>query len=512
MAITVARMRRAMRREVLGVDVGGALNLVGAIVRYLSLAFLLPVAIAIGYGDPAWPFLVAAALTAAFGWTLTLVTHGRETVGAREGFLVVSLTWVLGAFFISLPYLFAEPQLRDPVDAYFEAMSGMTTTGASVLTDIEALDRSMAMWRQFSQWLGGMGIIVLALAVLPRLRIGGRQLMEFEAPGPELEPLSVRIRDTARRLWFLYVGFTLLLILVLSLVGWSGLDERMTFYDAVAHAFTTLPTGGFSPRARSLEEFAAVSQWVIVVFMMIAGANFVLMYRALVRREPRVLVRDEELRLYVGLLAVGAIILFLDLASEGIATGEAGIRQAVFEAVATMTTTGYAVTDYAANWTALGFMVLVFLMFVGGSAGSTGGAIKVVRILLLGRILGRELDQTVHREAVLPLRFNRRIVEERTVRAVGVFVLLYVVVFALGALVIGIDSGRADVGVRPFDAVAAAATTIGNVGPALGFAGPMGSFQPFSDLSKGVMIVLMWMGRLELIPVVVLFTKSYWRA
>jgi trk system potassium uptake protein len=512
MAVNAARLRRAVRRETIGVEIGGAVNVVGTILLYFSLAFLFPAAIALGYGEPVWPFLAAGAITAAVGVALERAVPGREEIGAREGFLVVSLTWLLGALVVSLPYLFAEPQLRSPIDAYFEAMSGMTTTGATVLTDIPALDHSIMMWRQFSQWLGGMGIIVLALAVLPRLRVGGRQLMEFEAPGPELEPLATSIRDTARRLWLLYVGISAAMVVSLTAVAWTGLDDRMSFYEAVAHTFTTLPTGGFSTRARSIEEFGAASQWIITFFMVVAGANFALTYRALVRRQPRFATRDEELRLYIGFLALATIILFLDVVHEGIHAGEEALRHAAFQTASMMTTTGYASVDFARDWTALAAIVLVALMFIGGSAGSTGGAIKPIRILLMGRILRRELDQTVHPEVVAPIRFNGAVVNERTLRAVAAFVVLYVLVFAVGALLIAIDSGRVGVNVGAFDAVAASATTLGNVGPGFGFAGPMGSFDPFSPLSKAVMIVLMWMGRLELIPIAVLLTRAYWRA
>jgi trk system potassium uptake protein TrkH len=479
--------------------------------RYLSLAFLFPVGIALGYDEPFWPFLAAGLITAAFGFGVERVTQGRETVGAREGFLIVSLAWVLAALFVSLPYLFAEPQLRNPLDAYFEAMSGMTTTGASVLTDIPALDHSMAMWRQFSQWLGGMGIIVLALAVLPRLRVGGRQLMEYEAPGPEVAPLAASIRATARRLWLLYVGITVVMIGVLAAFAWTGVDEAMSFYEAVAHAFTTLPTGGFSTRTRSIEEFGAASQWAIAAFMIVAGINFALLYRALLRAQVRAALRDEELRLYLAAISLGALILVIDLLQQGIHSGEAAVRHAVFQATSLLTTTGFASVDYAALWTGLAALVLVTLMFIGGSAGSTGGGIKPIRILLLTRVLGRELDQTVHPEVVVPIRFNGTVVNERTLRAIMAFVVLYIAVFAIGALVIAIDSGRADLNVGAFDAVAASASTLTNAGPALGFAGPMGSFDPFSPLSKGTMIVLMWLGRLELIPVAVLLTRRYWR-
>ncbi len=513
--IAVARLRRRRTSQVvLDVRVGAALNLIGAIVKYLSLTFLVPAAVALGYSEPVWPFLVSAAAAASFGYALERLTHGKEAIGAREGFLVVALAWLVAAFFVSIPYVLAEPQLRRPVDAYFEAMSGMTTTGSSVLTDIPALDHSVAIWRQLSQWLGGMGIIVLALAVLPRLRVGGRQLLEAELPGPEVERLTTRIRDTARRLWLLYVGLTVVLIALLSVFAWTGIDGEMSPFDAIAHAFTTLPTGGFSTRARGIEEFGAATQWTIVAFMVLAGANFALMYRAFLQRHARALLRDEELRLYLALLALGSLVLLVELVGHGLLSGEAAARHAVFQTVSMMTTTGYASADFN-EWVAaapLAVMALVALMFPGGSAGSTSGSIKIVRHLIIGRILRRDLDQTVHPELVSPIRLKGTSVEERTLRAVVSFVLLYVGIFAAGAVALLLESSRSGVDLSPFEAVAAAATTLGNVGPALGFAGPMGSFEPFSDVSKLLMIGLMWLGRLEIIPIVVLFTRSYWRA
>ncbi len=428
----------------------------------------------------------------------------------REGFLVVSLTWLLVAGLGALPFLFSgEDQLARPVDAYFEAMSGFTTTGATVVTDVEALSHSLVMWRQFSQWLGGMGIIVLFLAVLPRLRVGGRQMFESELPGPELE-LSTRIQDTARRLWLLYVGLTVAQIGALAALGWTGVDERMNLFEAVAHAFATMPTGGFSTQARSVEEFAAASQWVIAFFMALAGANFALTYRALLRRQPRVFVRDEEFRLYVGLLTLGSLALFVELLSRDLYAGEEAIRHAVFQAVSMMTTTGLASADFNL-WGLLAAVVLVALMLFGGSAGSTAGSVKVIRHLLLGRILRRELDLTIHPELVSRVRYNGRSVDGQILRAIQSFVMLYVGLFALGTFLLVADATRVGLDLRLIDAVGAAATTLGNVGPAFGFAGPMGSFEPFGDVSTVVMIVLMWAGRLEIVPVAVLLTRSYWR-
>jgi trk system potassium uptake protein TrkH len=510
--IADARLRRAVRPRPLGVDVAAALNLVASLVKFLSLAFLLPTAVALWYGEPPWPFLGAGAITLAAALAVERATRRHERVGVREAFLVVSLTWLVAAAVGALPYVLSgEAQLSSPLDAYFEAMSGFTTTGSSILTDIPSLPRSLLMWRQFTQWLGGMGIIVLALAVLPRLRVGGRQLFESEAPGSEVEPLAVSIRSTARRLWLLYVALSAAEVTALGLVAVTGLDPEMTFFDAVAHTFTTMPTGGFSPRARSLEEFGAGTQWVVIGFMVLAGANFAVMYAAFVRRRGRVLLGDEELRLYLALLAVAGTVVGLNLAADEVAGGEAAVRQGVFQAVSLMTTTGYANADFA-GWPTLAAGILVGLMFVGGSAASTAGSVKVVRHLLIGRILRRELDQTVHPEIVEPIRLKATVVDERTVRAVIAFVLLYVGLFVGGSLAIMVDSELAGVAVSPFEAVAAAATTIGNVGPGFGFAGPMGSFAPFGDVTKIVMILLMWLGRLEIIPVVVLFTVRYWRA
>ena len=320
-------------RATLGIDLAGALALTGQMIMYLSATALVPAAVAVGYGEPFWPFLAAGAITAAVGFGLTRL--GRRSpgpIGFREGYLVVSLTWLLAAAYAALPYLFAgEAQLSSPVDALFEGMSGFSTTGATVVTNVDALDQSVLIWRQLSQWLGGMGIIVLALAVLPRLRIGGRQMFESELPGPEVDQLAERIRDTARRLWLLYIGLTLVLIVLLVGIGVSGLDDELSPFQAIAHALSTMPLGGFSTEPRSLELFAPITQWVIALFMAIAGLNFALLFRAIVRRKPGALYRDEEARLYVALLLGGSALVFLELVSSDLFAGEEAVRQAVFQ-------------------------------------------------------------------------------------------------------------------------------------------------------------------------------------
>jgi trk system potassium uptake protein TrkH len=366
------------------------------------------------------------------------------------------------------------------------------------------------MWRQFTQWLGGMGIIVLAVAVLPRLRVGGRQLMESELPGPEIAQLSERIRSTARKLWALYLGLTALQVVLLASTGWLGLDDLMTPYEAVAHAFSTMPTGGFSTQPRSAEAFSAMSQWILAAFMLLAGANFALLYLGFVRRRPRALVRDEELRLYLALTLVASGALTAMIWGYGIAEGEAALRAGFFQTVSIMTTTGMASVDFA-TWPALLLLTIFALMFVGGSAGSTGGSIKVVRHLLVGKVLRRELDQTVSPEVVMPVRLNGSPVDERTLRAIAAFILLYVGIWALGGAVIALDSAITGAGLGTLDALAVSATALGNIGPGFGATGPMGSFASVGDPAKITMIVLMWAGRLEIVPVAVLLTRHYWR-
>ncbi len=495
----------------LGVDIRGALNLVGSVVRYLSLAFLLPAAIAVGYGEAVWPFLLSGALTFAFGASLEHFTEGRDRIGAREGYVVVSLIWLLIALFGALPYVLAEPQLSNPIDALFESMSGFSTTGASVVADVRAMARSMEMWRQFTAWIGGVGIIVLFVAVFPRLRIGGRQvLFKAESAGPELA-LAETIRESAKRFVVLYLSITVVEVAILGGIGLAGFDDRMSLYNAVALASSTVATAGFTPEPRSLEGFAPVTQWVLVVFMLVAGTNFALLYVGIVGRQLGLFRRDEEFRVGLALFAAASFVVVIALISEGTLEGEEAIRNGVFNTVSMMTTTGFASDDFG-RWTALTSMVLVGVTLIGASAGSTSGSIKIVRHIVIAKMLRREIDQTLHPGVVVPLRVQRAVVDERALRAVIVFVFLYLGVCAAGAMLILFDSELQGVPLTAFEAVADAAAALGGAGSGLGFAGPMGSFEPFSNVSTVVLTLLMYLGRLEIIPVLVLFTASHWRA
>jgi trk system potassium uptake protein TrkH len=495
----------------LGVDIGGALNLVGSLIKYLSPGFLLPAAIALGYGEAVWPFLVSGAVTFACGAGLEALTDGKERIGPREGYLVVSLIWLLIAAFGALPYVLDEPQLSNPFDALFESMSGFSTTGATAIASVGDLSRSMAMWRQITAWMGGVGIIVLFLAVLPRLRIGGRQaLFKAESAGPELG-LATTIRESAQRFVVLYVAITAAEAAILTTFGLTGVDDRMTPYNAIAHSFTTIATAGFSPDPRSLEPFAPASQWVVVVFMVVAGTNFALLYAGIVGRQLGAFRRDEEFRVALALLALASLVVIVGLVSQDVLHGEEAVRAGVFNTVSMMTTTGFANADFN-QWTSLTSMVLFGVTLLGASAGSTSGSIKLVRHIVIGKMLRREIDQTLHPGVVVPLRVNGAVVDERALRAIIVFVFLYLGMWAAGAVAVLLDSALQGVDVTAFQTLADSASMLGGVGPGLGFAGPMGSFEPFSNVSTAILTALMYLGRLEIIPVLVLFTASHWRA
>ncbi|MBB4663612.1 TrkH family potassium uptake protein [Conexibacter arvalis] len=508
------RVRRMPRRPSLGVDLGAVFDLVGGVLRWIGVAFVVPALVALFDGASVWPWLAAGAAATGGGMLLDLLTHERriDRIGTRDGLLVIALVWLLVPMFGALPYVLAqEPQLKAPVDAYFEAMSGFTATGGTVVPDVDQLSAATQVWRQLSHWLGGMGIIVLAIAVLPRLRVGGRRLLQSELAGPtEIERLGATIRETARRLWSLYVGLTLVATLVLAFVGWVGLDDAMTPWQAFAHASSAMSLGGFSPQGASVAAFAPISQWILCLVMVVAGLNFLRLFRVLVQRRPRALTRDDEVRLYGFFLASATTLLLVELLSSGIASGESALRMAAFQATSIMTTTGFATADYT-TWGGLATMTLLLLMFVGASAGSTGGSIKIVRHLMLFRIMRRDLAQSAHRGVQRPVRVNGVVVDEQALRSTVLFVLLYLFVFALGALGLVIDGERAGVELGAFDAIGSAAACIGNVGPAFGSAGPNGSYADYSNLSTAILTGLMWLGRVEIIPVAVLLTRSFWR-
>ena len=503
---------RFTRRPRLGIDVSGALNLVGSLVKYLGPSALIPAIFAVAYEEPVWPFLAAGALVSGFGIALERVTHGAEEVGVREGYLVISITWLIVAAYGALPYVLSgDPQLGRPVDALFEGMSGFTTTGASVATDVSALPESIRIWRQLTIWLGGIGVVTIAFAVLPRLRIGGRQLLESELAGPGVEGgLSGRIRETVRRFGTLYVAITVIAFVALAAPAWLGAERTMNGFQAFAHSLSTMGTGGFSTEPQSIGAFAGLTQWTVIAIMAVAASNFMLLYRALVQRRPREAARDEELRLYLIVLFVASAAVILMLWNRAPQEGEEAVRAAAFEVTSIVSTTGYFTVDYG-QWPTVALMTLALLFFVGGCAGSTSGSIKIARHLLVAKLLGRQVVATAHPELLRPVRINGAVVDQQTLLAVMSFVLIYLAVFVLGTAVLALESSIRGPDTAPLDLIYASASTLANAGVGLGVAGTTGSFAPFGDTSTLAMTGLMWLGRLEIVPVVVLLRRSYWR-
>ena len=500
------------------VDWRASLSLVGTVVRYLALTMVVPLLVAVVYAEDVGVFVASIAIALLFARGLERLDPDPD-LGPREALLLVSLAWLAAALVGAVPYLLAgygtPSTLAHPVNALFESMSGFTTTGATVMGEI-SFDRhshALLMWRQLTQWLGGMGIIVLMIAILPELAVNGAQLMRSEAPGPTLQKLTPKIARTARRLWLIYFGFTLLYVCLLYGLRLAGLAPNMDLYNAIAHGFTTLPTGGFSPQADSIAAFSAAVQWVVIPFMLVAGVNFALFWHV-IRGEARTLFEDAEFRAYAGSIAVLAtllaVVLFrggsppLELGGTTEGVTENAARQAAFQIVSLLNSTGYATADFA-QWNTYAQSVLLFAMFVGGSAGSTGGGVKVVRWLVVLKAVRREMFTSVHPSAVRPVRLGGEVVDEDTIRSVLAFTLLYFVLFAFSAVFIMLDSARIGYQLSVLEGISASLATLGNIGPGFGSLGPFGSYLRFSNASKLLMIFLMWVGRLEIVPVLALF-------
>ncbi|SNZ04466.1 trk system potassium uptake protein TrkH [Natronoarchaeum philippinense] len=506
------------------VDSRSAFSLVGTVLKYISVPFAVPLVAALWYGEDPLPFVAAILVTLGVGAGLERL-HPDPDLGHREGFLLVGATWLAVPLVGTIPYLVAgEGTVAQPVYALFESMSGFTTTGATVLGDIsvERHGYAMMLYRQLTQWLGGMGIVVLMVAILPELSVGGAQLIKEEAPGFELERLKPRITSTARVLWTIYAGATVLAAAVYYGLHLVGVADEMTLYNAVAHALTTMPTGGFSPEARSAEVFSPAIQWAMILFMIVAGTNFALLWHAL-DGEPGELFGDSEFRTYLTALGgVGTLIAALLFTGTGIDVTpdrvapivgaiEPALRQAVFQVVAIVTTTGYASMDFNA-WSAPAQTILLFAMFLGGSVGSAAGGIKIVRWYVIYRLVDREVYTTVHPEAVRPIRVSGSVVEEDTVKGLVGFTLLFLLLFAFSTVLLYLDTLRtAELTLNGLEAMSVTMATLGNIGPGFGPVGPMDSYAKFSAAGKLYMVFLMWIGRLEIISVLVLLTPTFWR-
>ncbi|HUE96967.1 MAG TPA: TrkH family potassium uptake protein [Longimicrobiaceae bacterium] len=440
------------------------------------------------------PLATSAAIVAAVGMVGRHFTRVPEDLNYREGFLTVGLAWTASGIAGAIP-LYLSGAFPSLVDAIFESISGFTTTGASVLADVETVPAGILLWRSVTQWLGGMGIIVLGVAVLPYLGVGGMQLFRAEVPGPTKNRLRPRIRDTAKVLWLVYAGLTAVLLLLYLFGG-------MTVFDAVNHALTTLPTGGFSTRSSSMMDFSPFIQWTAIVFMYLAGINFTLHYRAL-QRGAGPYWRDSEWRLYSLLIVLAIAFVTVTIHSPGDFV-EPTVRTASFQVVSIITTTGYMSADYAL-WTPVAQIALFLLFFIGGMAGSTAGGPKVVRILLIMKHGFGEMRKYVHPRAVLVTKVAGVPVQADVMLNVFAFMILYVGLFGAGTLVL------AGAGLSLVGAAGAAATAISNVGPGLQEVGPTANYAFLPGWGKLVMAVLMLVGRLEIYTVLLLFHPGMWK-
>ncbi|GAB6136268.1 TrkH family potassium uptake protein [Thermococcus prieurii] len=482
--------------------------LLGEIIALLGLTLLAPTVVALHDGTPVKPFLIPLAISLVLGIAMRSLDRNPE-IGVKEAFLLVSLAWLAVAGIGALPYIISgKSSLANPVNALFESMSGFTTTGATVLDNFNEPSRAILFWRQLTQWLGGMGIVVLAIAILPRLSVGGAELMSLEAPGPQLQKLTPHIRQTARIFWGIYVGLTALETGILVLLHYLGLAPKMTPYMALVHAFTTMSTGGFSPLALSIEAFSPAVQWVIIVFMILAGANFALFWY-LLHRDFRI-TRNEEFRWYIAVLLALSLLLTPMLINQYGFSPLTAFRQALFQVASIVTTTGYATMNFAL-WSLPAQFVLFFAMFIGGSSGSTAGSIKVVRWVVGIKAVWRELFQSFHGKSVKPVKLGGKPVDERSVQSVLAFIVLYFIVFLVSSVVVVLNGTTTGKPIPLADAMSAVAATLGNIGPGIGAVGPMANYLIFPTGTKILMFFLMWLGRLEIVTALVLFTRAYWR-
>lgn len=474
-------------------------NIIGFLLILTGLLMTAGIPFSIYYGhNDIIAILISAAITAISGIILWFFTRdaNKQQLGKREGYLIVTFGWLTMAIFGSIPFIIYGA-IPNYTDAFFETMSGFTTTGASILRDIEALPAGLLFWRSMTQWLGGMGIIVLSLAILPLLGIGGMQLFSAEVPGVTKDKFHPRIKETAKRLWGIYVILTAAETLLLMIGG-------MNLFDAINHSLTTMATGGFSTKNASTAHFnSPFIQYVLIAFMFFAGMNFTLHYFAL-HLNFEVFKRNTEFKVYALFTIITTLIIVFIHRPHHIFHFEEAVRQTLFHVVSLVTTTGFVSSDFE-NWAPFSRKVFFVLLFIGGCAGSTGGGIKFVRHILLFKNSFLELKRLIHPRAIIPIRFNERAVSQEIILNVQAFFMIYILLFVISSVILAL------VGMDIITSLGAAATCIGNVGPGMGAVGPVNNFADLPQLAKWVLSFLMIVGRLELFTVLIIFSPAFWK-
>jgi trk system potassium uptake protein TrkH len=489
----------------------------GILVLFLGVALLLPMAVALYYGEPSWWTFGITALGAILLGGLAWVLRNRDEaeLQIREGFAIVALAWFILSAVGAIPFVLAGV-VESYTDAFFETMSAFTTTGATIFggggnPDIEAIPNAFLFWRSLAHWMGGMGIIVLTLAILPLLGVGGMQLYKAEVPGPSADKLTPRVQETAKRLWLIYVGITVVQV-VLLLPAMSG-------FDAINHAFATMATGGFSTKNGSVGHFdSAYVDWVITAFMFLAGINFALHFRML-RGQAITVFKDTEFRVYCGIMFAAIALITLgtwqptmallpsrldEVSFAGYASISEALRYGAFQAAAIITTTGFGTADYEV-WPPLAIGVVFLCFYIGGMAGSTGGGVKVIRHVLMFKNSFKEIKQLIHPQAIMPIRLGERVVPPEVMKNVLSFIVLYLGLIGLGTMCM------AFFGLDLLTSFGATLSSVGNVGPAFGTLGPTENYAHIPDAAKWVLSFLMMAGRLEIFTAIIIFVPAFWR-
>lgn len=478
------------------------LKILGSLLEIEAAFIGLSSIVAFAYGETSqWAMIGSAVITAFVGLVCILTGRGSaKQIGLKEGYLIVGVVWILFSIFGMLPFLLSGA-IDNVTDAFFETMSGFTTTGATILTDVDHFPKGLLFWRGLLQWLGGMGIMVFSMAVLPMFG-SGMQIYMAEVTGPTYDKIQPRIKDTARKLWEVYVVLTIAAFLALWAAG-------MNWLDAICHAFSTMSTGGFSTKQASVGYWSnPVIHYVLVLFMLVASVNFALLYNAVIRQQFRRLLKDEELRVFLTIIGVVTVYLFVGLVATGpMATFdgvERDFRDSLFQAVAIMTTTGLCTTDYM-QWQSSLWMLLFMLTALGGCAGSTSGGIKIIRTHIAIKNVLFEFRRVLHPKAIMPVRINKRVVSESVVNNIHAFLMIFLILTSAGTIAL------LAMGMKLEEAFGASLASISNVGVALGDLGPSGGYSGVPAAGKWLLSWLMLVGRLELFTVLILFAPSFWK-
>ena len=483
------------------------LNILGAILTLTGFTMMVPALIAWGYNEPDLVgHLQSMGICMGIGIPIWLFTRKSRSLNNKDGFVIVTLSWLLVALAGAMPF-YLSGAIPNFTDAWFESMSGVTTTGATIIGNpntlphlpngIESLTHGVLFWRSFIQWIGGMGIIVFTIAILPLLGVGGVQLFKAEVPGPVADKIRPRVRETAKILWMVYVGFTFVQMLLLGLAG-------MPWFDSVCHALTTMPTGGFSTQNASIAAYSnPLIHYIIIFFMFVAGVNFTLHFRA-ITGNYKVHLKDYEFRVYLSIICIATLLIFFNISSANSDWSHNSFLISLFESLAMLTGTGYAIADYEL-WPFFSQHLLLIIMFFGAMGGSTSGGMKITRIILLIKYAATETRRMLHARAIIPIRIGNRFISDEVVRNTLGFSLIYLSIFVLTAFVL--TAFNLDL----LSAIGASASAIGNVGPAFGAFGPTDNYALLHPIGKWMLTFCMLLGRLEIFTIMVLFSRTFWK-